>query len=534
VIARIVLGLVPLILSAEDIGAQLEKWKPLRMPFHAERLSAREKQLTAKLVEAGQAMEAAYWQQTDPDGLKLLRSTNDPKLRRFLLINGSRWDLLNQNAPFGGAGPMPPGRNLYPPGVTRETIERYAAQHRQEREAIYSPFTILRGDGGRLNAIPYSKAFPDALQRGAKALREAADLTGDPAFARFLRLRAEAFLKDDYYESDLSWMDLKNPRFDVIMGPYETYLDDVLGVKTSFSSAILIRNDEESRKLELYQRYVPDIQDALPVPAVDRPSKKGHLTPMEVMDAPFRTGDLAHGYQAVADNLPNDPRIHAKKGSKKIFFKNFMDARVDNVILPLAKQLMRPDQAARVSAEGYMAGTVLHEIAHGLGPAYARTESGRLEINTAVGPVFSALEEAKADVAGMFGLQWLMEHGALSGERSAEYYASYLAGILRSVRYGVAEAHGRAEMMEFNYGAEQGAFRFENGRYSVDYARMPLVIAQLAKELLTIEASGDRKRAEAWFARYDKMPSNLAESLKRVHGVPIDIEPQFDFPLLSK
>src|SRR6202011_3693076 len=194
----------------------------------------------------------------------------------------------------------------------------------------------------------------------AKALREAAALSDDKAFANFLNLRADALLSSDYYKSDLAWLDLKDPKFDVIFAPYETYLDDLLGVKTSYGASILIRNEEESRKLAVYQKYVPDIQDALPLEAADRPSKRGQLTPMEVMDAPYRAGDLRYGYQAVADNLPNDPRIHQEKGSKKIFFKNFMDARVNYVILPVARKLMAPSQAAKVTGEGYLYGTLLH------------------------------------------------------------------------------------------------------------------------------------------------------------------------------
>src|SRR5437764_4570369 len=216
-----------------------------------------------------------------------------------------------------------------------------------------------------------------------KALRDAAALSDDKAFAEFLRGRADAFLNDDYYKSDLLWMDLQDPKFDVIFAPYETYLDDVLGVKTSYGAAVLVRNEAESKKLAVYQQYVPDIQDALPLAAADRPSKRGKASPMEVMDAPFRAGDLRHGYQAVADNLPNDPRIHEQKGSKKIFFKNFMDARVSYVILPLAQYMMLPEQAAKASAEGYLLSTILHEMAHGLGPAYARTAAGKVPVREA-------------------------------------------------------------------------------------------------------------------------------------------------------
>jgi hypothetical protein len=322
-------------------------------------------------------------------------------------------------------------------------------------------------------------------------------------------------------------MDLEDPKFDVIFAPYETYLDDLLGVKTSYGTAVMVRNPAESNKLAMYKKYVPDIQDALPIAPEDKPSKKGHSTPMEVMDTPFRSGDLRHGYQAVADNLPNDARIHEEKGTKKIFFKNFMDARVNYVVLPIGKRLMREDQASIASMDGYLAAVLMHEISHGLGPVYSRINGRQVDIREAIGPVFGGLEEAKADVVGMFGLNWLMEKGVLPKSRAPEYYASYVAGIFRTVRFGVAEAHGRAEMMEFNYLTEQGAITrdAQTGRYVIDYAKMPGALASLAKELLEIEATGDRARAEQWFKKYEVMPPELQSALANVKDVPVDIDP---------
>ena len=518
---------------ASDIAARLAKWKTVQMPYDPSGLDARQRRMVDKLVEASRCMESIYWQQSDPAALELYRSTKDPQLKRLLAIHGSRYDLIDENKPFAASKPIPPGRNLYPQGLTRQQIEAYVQAHPAEKEAIYSSYTVLRWKGKKLEAIPYHVEYKQFLDPAARLLREAADLSDDKDFAHFLRLRADALLSDDYYPSDLVWVDLKNPKIDVIFAPYETYLDDLLGVKTSYSSALLIRNDAESQKLSLYQKYVPDIQDALPLTAEDRPSKRGHLTPMEVMDAPLRTGDLLHGYQAVADNLPNDPRIHQAKGTKKIFFKNFMDARVNYVVLPLARYLMPADQAARASGEGYLAAVVLHEICHGLGPAYARVNGKQVDIREAIGPVYGALEEAKADMAGMLGLQWLMDHGALPKNRAEEYYASYVAGIFRTVRYGTAEAHGRAEMMEFNYLLEQKAVNRIAGRYAVDYAKIPGAMARLAKELLETEAAGARTRAEAWFNRYDKMPPELSEALKSSKDVPVDVEPVFSFKVLQ-
>jgi hypothetical protein len=275
---------------------------------------------------------------------------------------------------------------------------------------------------------------------------------------------------------------------------------------------------------------VPDVQDALPLAPEDRPSVRGHATPMEVMDAPFRAGDLRHGYQAVADNLPNDPRIHQEKGTKKIFFKNFMDARVNEVILPLAARIMDPAQARRASAEGYLADTVMHEICHGLGPAFARRNGQKVDIREAIGPTYSGLEEAKADVVGMFALKWLVDKGVLPKARLEEYYASELAGIFRTVRFGTGEAHGRAEMMEFNYYTEQGAIVRTGDRYRVDYAKIGAATGRLAKELLEQEATGNRARAEAWFNKYDRMPADLQAALAAAKDVPVDVDPIFSFP----
>ena len=506
------------------------------MPFETAGLSAREQQLVHKLVEACGYLESIYWRQSDPEALTLYqslassRNRRDIELRRYLWINASRFDLIDQNKPFVGTQAAPPGRGFYPANLTRDQVEQYVKEHPEQKAAIYAQFTIVRWHQDKLEAVPYHIAFRAFLEPAAKALRAAAQLSDDAAFAKFLRLRADALLSDDYFASDLAWLELKNPKFDIIFAPYETYMDGLLGVKGSYGAAVMVRNERESKKLELFQKYVPEIQDALPLAPEDRPSKHGLETPMEVMDTPFRAGDLTHGYQAVADNLPNDPRVHEQKGSKKLFFKNFMDARVNYVILPVARKLLDSEQAAKVSGEGYLQSTIMHEICHGLGPAFARTATGKVDIREAIGHQFSGLEEAKADVTGMFALRWLVDHDALPKEKMEEYYASYVGGLFRTVRFGTAEAHGQAEMMEFNYLSERGAIRRNaNGRYAIDYEKMPGAMADLAKELLEIEATGDRSRAENWFKKYDTMPEDLKASLQAASDVPVDIDPVFSF-----
>jgi hypothetical protein len=493
--------------------------------------------MVRKLVEAGQNFESIFWRQSDPEGLALYKAlasckgATEKQIRHFLLINGSRYDLLEGNKPFLANTVYEPGHALYPAGITRKEIEDYVAAHPAKKAEIYNPWTVVKRSGKELVGVPYHVEYKEFLVPAAKALRDAAALSDDKAFANFLRLRADALLTDDYYKSDLAWVDLDNHKFDVIMAPYETYLDDLLGVKTSYGAAVMIRNPSESAKLETYKKYVSDIQDALPLAAFDKPSNAGHPTPMEVMDAPYRSGDLRHGYQAVADNLPNDPRIHAEKGTKKIFFKNFMDARVNYVVLPIGKLLMREDQANLASMDGYLSVVVMHEISHGLGPAYARVAGKQADIREAIGPIYSGLEEAKADIVGLYGLDWLMNKGVLPKSRAADYYASHVAGIFRTVRFGVAEAHARAEMMEFNYFVEQGAITKDaaTGRYAIDYAKFPVAVASLAKELLEIEATGNRDRAEAWFKKYGTMPADLQAALSKTGSVPVDVDPITSF-----
>jgi hypothetical protein len=513
---------------AANLAEPLARWKSVPMPFHPDGLTARDRQMVDKLVEACRLLNDVYWRQSDAAGLALYLKTTDPQVKQMLNINGSRWDLID-GKPFYGTGTQPPGRDLYPHDLTRQQIEQYVAQHPAEKAAIYSPYTVVKRQGNKLVAVPYHQEYRAYIAPMAQALRDAAALSSDAAFANFLRLRADALLSDDYYKSDLAWVDLKDPKVDVIFAPYETYLDDLLGVKTSYGASILIRNEAESRKLAVYRQYVPRIQDALPLDAADRPSKAGQPTPMEVMDAPYRTGDLRYGYQAVADNLPNDPRIHEEKGTKKIFFRNFMDARVDNVIVPIGRKLLQSAQAAKVTGEGTMAFAVMHEISHGLGPAYSRINGTQVAINEAMGPVYGGLEEAKADVTGMFALHLLVTQGVLPKERLEEYYASYVGSVFRTLRFGTGEAHGKAMLMEFNVLLESKALTMVSGRYVIDYARMPDALAGISKQLLGFEARGDRAGAEAWFAKYGKVPAELQTALDRTKDIPVDISPVFSF-----
>jgi hypothetical protein len=482
-------------------------WKTVRVPYNQAGLTPRERQMVAKLADACRLLDQVYWQQSDLGGYWMYHTTQSAALEKLFSINGSRWDLIDNNFPVIGEEPLVPGRELYPFGLARAGVEQYVAAHPDERAAIYNPWTVVRS--APLDLDP--------------------KLSSDAAFAHYLNLRADALLSDDYYASDVAWLDLKDPKVDLIFAPYEVYLDGLLGVKTSYGAAILIRNDAESRKLAMYRQQEAAMQQALPVPAEDKPSKEGFATPMEVADAPLRGGDLHYGYQAVADNLPNDARIHAEKGSKKIFFKNFMDLRVENVVLPIAGKMLAPAQAKDVSGEGYLTGVILHEISHGLGPAYAHVGGKQVNINEAIGPAYSGLEEAKADVTGIYLAKWLIDQKLLPASELNGIYGSYVAGILRTLRFGTGESHGRAMMMEFNYLLEHGVLQQGgDGRYIVDYAAMPAAIAGLDEKLLLFEANGDRAGVEAWFAKYDVMPAALTQALDATKGIPVDVTPEFE------
>lgn len=520
---------------APDITQRVARFKVVDMPFHAEGLSAREKQLVEKLVEANRYIEDIFWRQNDPTALAMYHqlgansSARDKALREYLFINASRYDLFNENRPFVGDEPFYPGRNFYAHGITRQDIESFAQQHPKEKDAIYSSTTVIHRNAKGLTAIPYHVEYRQSLEPAAKALRDAAALSDDKAFAAFLRARADALLNDNYYPSDLLWVGLEDPKFDIIFAPYETYNDDLMGIKASYGGAVLIRNEAESAKLAVYRQHIPDLQQALPLPPADKPSLQGHLSPMEVMDAPFRAGDLNHGYQAVADNLPNDPRIHQEKGSKKIFFKNFMDARVQYIILPIAQEMMPADQAKLATPEGYMGDTLLHEISHGLGPAFAHVNGKQADIRASIGPLYSPLEEAKADVVGLFCAGYLAEHGSLPKERLPEFYASHVVDFFRTVRLSAAEAHGLAGIMEFNYLFERKAIEREpDGKYRINMSMMPGAVSGLAKELLILEATGDRAGTEAWFKKYGSVPADLKAALAKTN-VPIDVVPKFSF-----
>ncbi len=519
-----------------DLARRVAEHVPFQVRYDPGHLTPRQRKLVQVLLRASQDMEAMYWRQMDPPALDLVRrlqgsaNAQDKLLLRALLINGSRYDLLDGNHPLLGSAPMSPDGGFYSRHTSRKDLEAFWTAHPRFQTELQSPYTLVRRQSGAYFGVPYHREFGSYLQDAARRLREAATLSSSPSFARFLRLRAQALLNDHYLASDVAWLQVKNTPIDIIFAPYEVYDDHLLGVKTAYEAGVLLVNQRASARLRRFQAYIPALQRNLPIPAQYKPNKQGLASPMEVVDRIYSAGDLLHGYQAVADNLPNDPRVLEKYGSKRMFFQNFMNARVNYVILPIARRLMTPDQVKLVSGDAAFTFVMLHEISHGLGPSFATVHGQKLPITQAMGPIYSALEESKADVTGMFDLAFLIKKGVLPAAQLPAFYASYLAQAFRTVRFGTAEAHGLGQIMEFNFLAAHGAIVERNGRYAVDVPRMTSGFAALDRKLLMLEATGDRAGAQRWFQRYGTITPALRQRLATLTDIPIDVDPRFPFP----
>jgi hypothetical protein len=519
-----------------DLPVRIARWPTAGMPFRSRGLTPRQLKTIAKLVEAARQIDAIDWRQSDPYAVTLAtqlkgsHAARDRQILRYLSINGGQFDLLDGLHSFINGEPAPAGRALYPEPATRQSIESYVQSHPESRAELLSPYTLVRPMGADLVGLPYRTAFRAQLLEAAKDLRDAAVLSDDASFAEFLRARAEALVSDDYQPSDRLWLGLTQSKIDLILAPCLPDLDPLFGVKTSFGAAILIRNDnrsdEESRQLDLIQPYLAQIQQSLPLPAASKPELPP--TTLEAVDSPLRTGALLHGYQTLALTLSS------AEASRIIFFRNLIDARFQHVIPPLAHKLMDSSQAALPTAGGYFTTLVMQEIGRGLGPSANRET---------LGPIFPALDQAKADAAGLYATAWLLDHSVLPREREHELYACYLAELLRALLPYAAQtepAPPSAPLMEFNYLFEQGAIVARAGTLSrgtarvvlaPDFDRLPAAIAALNRELLEVESSGDRPRAEKWFARYAAPPSSLGTALGSSRDLPVDIVPKFSWEL---
>lgn len=504
----------------------LSKYASFRLEIDPAGLTDKERQMTPLLIDAARIMDELFWQQAYGDKRLLLDKIQDPEIRRFAEINYGPWDRLDGNRPFvPGYGSKPLGANFYPADMTREQFESAASVSREAARQLKSQYTlVIRPEGGGLVPVPYHKAFAGQLKIAAEKLREAAKLAEDPGLRKYLQLRAQALLTDDYQASDLAWLDMKKNKLDIVIGPIETYEDRLFGYKAAYEAYVLVKDLEWSRRLAHYVRLLPSLQMGLPVPPEYKREKPGAESDIYVYDALYFAGDCNAGSKTIAINLPNDEEIQLRKGARRLQLRNVMRAKFEKILLPLAQEVIAADQQARVNFDAFFANTLFHEVAHGLG--IKKILSGRQTVREALKELASTIEESKADILGLYLITKLHENETYRDTDLLDNYVTFLAGIFRSVRFGTASAHGTANLIHFNYFEKAGAFRRdENGRYRVDQVKMQLAIISLVNRILRLQGDGDYAAAATFVKEAGVLSTMLKADLERLSrlNIPVDI-----------
>jgi hypothetical protein len=506
--------------AMSDIDQRLAKYTTVRLTTDAE-LSDAQRQMIALLIEAAEAMDDAFWMQAYGDKDELLSSLDD-KTRRYAEMNYGPWDRLDDNHPFvDGVGPKPDVANFYPRDVTREEVEQAAAGD----PAITAPYTMVRrGEDGQLTAIPYSDFFAEEYELAADKLRAAAELAEDAGLKKYLTLRADALLSDDYYPSDLAWMDMKDNVLDVVIGPIENYEDRLLGAKTANEAYVLVKDTEWSARLSKYAALLPALQAGLPVPDEYKQDEAGSDSDLNAYDVLYYAGDCNAGSKTIAINLPNDERVQEAKGSRRLQLKNAIRAKFDKILVPIAGELIGEDQRSHVTFDAFFGNTMFHEVAHGLGIKNVLDGSGT--VRAAMKDHASALEEGKADVLGLYMVTALHADGELGDADLMDNYVTFLASIFRSIRFSSASAHGRANLIRFNFFQEMQAFtRDEAGHYRIDPDKVQPAIDALSEKILRLQGDGDYDVVAAFVDRYAVEGETLRTDLDRLAaaGIPVDV-----------
>ncbi|HEX2091337.1 MAG TPA: hypothetical protein VHG28_03005 [Longimicrobiaceae bacterium] len=510
-----------------DLDRRLAQYTTVRLTADLSRLSEKERQMIPLLIDAAREMDPIYWHQAHGNGDSLLASIRDPRLRRYVEINYGPWDRLANDEPFvPGVGPKPQGANYYPAGMTRQEFEQaVAAGPRARADSLRSLYTLVRRDGsGRLTAIPFSRAYAGGHRRAADKLRAAAALAEDPGLKRYLELRADALLTDNYQPSDLAWMDMKNNTLDIIIGPIETYEDQLFGYKAAHEAFVLIKDQDWSRRLSRLVSFLPELQRGLPVAEQYKRETPGSESDLNAYDVIFNAGQANAGSKTIAINLPNDEQVQLQKGTRRLQLKNAMRAKFDQILIPIARELIAADQLPNITFDAFFGNVMFHEVAHGLG--IKNTINGRGTVRTALKERASALEEGKADILGLYMVQQLNRRGEMGQEDIRNNYVTFLASLIRSVRFGASSAHGRANVAAFNYLQEQGAFtRGADGKYRVDFPRMEAAMNSLARDILVMQGNGDYEAAGEFQAKYGSIRPQLQADLDRLRtrGIPVDV-----------
>ena len=519
----------------KDVELRLSRLEQVPMHFDASKWPERQKEFLKALVEATRLIHEAFLRQTDPmgvgirDSLALLADDTSRKFYRLVLRNGGIFDKMDEYHNFYGTFSRPAGAAFYPPDLTKEEFEAYVAAHPDQADALLSPYTVVKRDGAGLKAVPFHEEYAEWIRPASELLKKAGSLATSPSMQKYLGARADALLTDDYYQSDLDWIDLKDNDIDVMIGPFEFHEDGIMGIKAVYQSSVGIKDKEESAKLDVYTRHLNALEQNLPHDAKYKRSITGLSSPMVVVTDIIRGGDLAAGYQAAATNLPNDPTVHSTKGTKKTFWKNVMAARVSKVIEPVGRALIASDQIEYITPQAVFNFVLMHELCHALGPLYVDGSNGKVPVNQALKELAAALEEGKADVAGLHSARYFIEQGILPGKMEKEIYVSHLASIFRTIRFGTAEPHGKAAICELNFLRERGAFRFSpvTKKWSVDFERIGPAISELARLWLTFEATGDYTGVKEFFGQWAGMSKDVAEALSGLGHLPVDVEPVY-------
>lgn len=503
-----------------EMKGLVETYTDFTLTSDISHLSADEKQMLKLLFEAADQMNSIYWQETYGDKDALMQQLNDPYQKRFAEINYGPWNRLDNNSSFvEGIDTKPAGVQFYPSDMTKEEFEAW------DNEDKLSQYTIItRNEDGELEAIWYHEYFKEEIEKVASLLTEAAQFAGDEGFKNYLNLRAEALLTDDYLASDMAWMDMRDNHVDLVIGPIENYEDALFGTKAAHEAFILIKDLEWTKKLAHFAQFLPELQRQMPVEAQYKAEIPGSNADLGAYDAIFYAGDCNAGSKTIAINLPNDERVHLAKGSRRLQLKNSMKAKFDKILLPISEVLISDEQRAHVTFDAFFANTMFHEVAHGLG--IKNTINGKGDVRSAIKEQYSALEEGKADILGLYMVTKLHEMGELGESDLMDNYVTFMAGIFRSVRFGAASSHGKANMIRFNYFLEKEAFtKNEKGQYSIDMNKMQEASKDLTQMILKIQGDGDYDAAKNLVKEMGTINTDLQKDLDRIDaaGIPIDI-----------
>jgi len=512
------------------------RFAPVTLKYDASKLSEGDKQALPKLLEAARVMNGIFMDQIWSGNRALyakLQEDSTPlgKARlRYFILNKGPWSDLDGHTAFLPGVPerTPAGGEFYPPDMTAHEFETWVRVLPPDLKAQATGFfwVIRRSNDKRLGVVPYSAAYGEDLRKAASLLLDAAALTDNPSLQKFLTQRARAFYSNDYYQSDVAWMDLDAP-LDVTIGPYETYNDELFGYKASFEAYITIRDDEETARLKNFARRLQEIENNLPIDPAYRNPKLGAAAPIRVVDEVLATGDGAHGVRTAAFNLPNDERIVQERGSKRVMLRNVQEAKFQTILKPIAARVLPKPALGDLSFEYFFTHILAHELSHGLGPQQIKVAGRDTSPRQELKELYSSVEEAKADVTGLFMLQYLFDHGLAHGPKAeAQLYTTYLASAFRSLRFGLTEAHGKGMAMQFNYLFDKGAIAANaDGTFAVDMTKIKAAVRDLDHDLLTLEARGDYAGAKRMLTTLAVIRPPMQKALDRVADIPTDIDP---------